>query len=240
MADARPSVVFVVGHPDDVAFFFGGTAWLLKEKYDLHVLCASRGERGYAYTGPGLTPPSEEVARIRSGEEAEACRLLNGAKLTFLGQMDGEIFAGREVCEQVASTLASLKPAAVLTHHPLEKKDHSATFGIALQALQMANLFWTTELYMTVNYGSTYNARTVDVCVDISAVVERKRELIRCHRHHIKSEADVEQWIEPNRMLGRMAICDYAEGYTSALPLVNQRWKRKAGSVLLDLGPSST
>jgi LmbE family N-acetylglucosaminyl deacetylase len=231
-------VALVVGHPDDVAFFFGGTAWLLKDRYNLHVLCASRGERGYDYSGPGLAPPSEDVARIRSGEEAEACRLL-GAELTFLGQMDGEIYAGREACEKVAGILSSLKPAAVFTHHPLEKKDHSATFGIALQALQLANLFWNTELYMTVNYGSTYNAKTIDVCVDISSVIERKRDLIRCHKHHIKSETDVEQWVEPNRMLGRMAICDYAEGYTSALPVVNQRWKRKAGSILLDL-PSPT
>ena len=133
MPDTRPNIVFVVGHPDDVAFFFGGTASLLKDRFNLHVLCASRGERGYDWTGEGMAPPSAEVAQARSAEEAESCRLLD-AQLTFLGQLDGEIFAGREVCHAVAGMLADLKPVALFTHHPLEKQDHSATFGIALAA----------------------------------------------------------------------------------------------------------
>ena len=60
--DSRRSIAFVVAHPDDVAFSFGGTAWLLHEQYKLHVLCASKGERGYAWKGQGMAPPSAEVA----------------------------------------------------------------------------------------------------------------------------------------------------------------------------------
>ena len=32
----KESIVFITAHPDDVAYACGGTAWLLREKYDLH------------------------------------------------------------------------------------------------------------------------------------------------------------------------------------------------------------
>jgi LmbE family N-acetylglucosaminyl deacetylase len=94
---SKPSIVFVVAHPDDLAIIMGGTALLLKDRYQLHVLCASKGERGYPWKGVGrLKPINPEIATIRAKEEKAACAML-GANLTFLGQIDGEIFAGREV-----------------------------------------------------------------------------------------------------------------------------------------------
>jgi hypothetical protein len=69
--------------------------WLLKDRYRLHVFCASKGERGYAdpQGRTGLAkPPSEALAATRAAEEAEACRLL-GAELCFLGQADMAINA---------------------------------------------------------------------------------------------------------------------------------------------------
>ena len=58
MPDSRPAIAFVTGHPDDVAFAMGGTAWLLKDKYQLHVFCATRGERGYPGAKPTLAKPT--------------------------------------------------------------------------------------------------------------------------------------------------------------------------------------
>lgn len=233
--DPRPNIAFIVSHPDDVAFSFGGTAWLLKDRYRLHVFCATQGDKGYRWEGAGPTPPSPEVAATRAQEEANCCAVL-GAKLTFLGLMDGEIFAGREVCRQVAAMLDAIQPVAVFTHGPLEKVDHAASYGIATQALSIANLFWTTELYMVLEPGLTRNAKFADVYVNISPVVEEKRRLIRCHRSHLKGgEADVEKLLETNRALGRMALTDYAESYMTGLALIGQRWNRKAGCILMDL-----
>ena len=231
---SRPNVVFVVGHPDDVPLSFGGTAWLLKDLYRLHVLCASKGERGYRYEGEGRTPPSEEVGATRAAEEAASCAML-GAELRFLGQVDGDIYAGPEVCNLVAGMLAELKPAAVFTHGPFEKPDHAAVYGIATRALHLAGLFWTTELYMPVGTGTEFNNAKPDVYVNISPVIEQKRALIRCHKRHSKTEADVEEWIAPNRHLGHMAKCDFAEAYASGLAMMAERWKREAGSILMKL-----
>ncbi|GAH72350.1 unnamed protein product, partial [marine sediment metagenome] len=40
------SVLFVVAHPDDLAYGMGGIAFLLRDKFDLHLVCATKGERG--------------------------------------------------------------------------------------------------------------------------------------------------------------------------------------------------
>ncbi len=233
-SDSRPNIVFVVGHPDDVPLSFGGTAWLLKDLYRLHVLCASKGERGYHYEGEGRTPPSEEVGATRAAEEARSCAML-GAELRFLGQIDGDIYAGPEVSGLVAGMLSELKPAAVFTHWPFDKPDHAACYGIAARALHLAKLFWTTELYMPVGTGTEYKNFMPDVYVNISSGIERKRELIRCHKRHSATEEEVESWLTPNRHLGRLSWCDYAEAYASGLPMMAERWKREAGSILMKL-----
>ena|GEM_PF-5257049 len=41
-AALKPPVVFVVAHPDDVAFSMGGTARLHKDRYHLHVKWKTR------------------------------------------------------------------------------------------------------------------------------------------------------------------------------------------------------
>ena len=230
--DPRANLAFIVAHPDDVAFAMGGTAWLLKDAYRLHIFCASRGERGY----PGAKEfgPSAEVAATRSAEELAAAALL-GAEVTFLGQIDGEIFADRAACTRVAELLAPLRPRAVFTHDPFDKPDHAATAQMAVQATEMAGLFWETEIYSSVwPCGGCRRADLIDLFVNISEVMDAKRALIRCHQSHLHAEDDVEKLLAPHALLGRLAWSDYAEAYRAYLPLIGRRWQRKAGSILLE------
>jgi LmbE family N-acetylglucosaminyl deacetylase len=224
--ESRESVVFVTGHPDDVAFFMGGTAWLLKDRYRLHVLCATRGERGHG-------PPSEEVASIREKEERECCEML-GASLTFLGLNDGAIYAERPVVERVAGMLREIRPVMLFTHGPEAKPAHAAVYMIALQALYLADLFWHVEMYMPLQDGETRHGRYSDLYVNVSSVIEHKRAMVACHRSHHKDASSVEHIIEHDRLLGKLAWCDYAEAYMTGLPLMGRRWDRKAGSLLLE------
>jgi LmbE family N-acetylglucosaminyl deacetylase len=237
MAD-RPVIVYIVAHPDDIAHSLGGAALLLKERYRLHVICASRGERGYAWSGQGMTPPSEELGARREAEERAACRLL-GASVEFLGLIDGEILAERGVVARVADRLRDLRPQAVFGLGPREKPDHASAFLIALQALHQAELFWTTEFWLPLRHTETRNDQYHAVFVDIGGVLDAKRELIRCHRSQNPDEAHVERVLDRNRLLGQLAWCDCAEAYTPALPPMAQRWKRRAGCVLLELDQAS-
>lgn len=228
------SIVFVVAHPDDLAHGMGGTALLLSRHYALHVICASRGERGYRWTGPGLAPPDPALAARREAEEQAACDLI-GASLSFLGLPDGEIYAEREAVERVAARLAEIRPVAVFTLGPQEKPDHAAVYLLALQALYHANLFWETEMYMPMREGETRGGTFADLYVNVSEVAELKRAMISCHRSQNPDAAAVERVFNRGVLLGKLCLCEHAEAFLSGLPLVARRWNRPAGSILMQL-----
>ena len=227
--DGRRNVVIVAAHPDDVAHAMGGTAYLMKDRYKLHVLCLTRGERGLS------REPSPETAAIRTKEEEAACAIL-GADLTFLAQTDGEVFAGRELGEKGAAILKELDPVAVFTMWPINVRDHSAAYEIAMKALHLAGTFYTTEFYMFENgIGGQTNQFEPDVYVNISEVVERKKDLVRCHACQNPDEDSVNRVIQRNVFRGLLARCDYAEPFKTFMPLMGSRWGRRSGCILLDL-----
>ena len=231
--DTKPAIAFVVAHPDDVANAMGGTALLLKDAYRLHIVCATRGQRGYA--GAAQHGPSAELAATREAEERAAAAYID-AEVTFLEMMDGEIFADRAACEEVAGILGRLKPRALFTLDPYDKPDHAAAAQIAVHALELAGRFWETEIYGTVwPGGGVRRPDLIDVFVNISAVIAEKRAMVACHRTQLPGGTDVESVIRRNVLLGRLAWCEYAEAYRAWLPLMGRRWNRKAGSVLMEL-----
>ena len=222
-------IVFVVAHPDDVAHAMGGTAFLLRKKYRLHVLCASKGERGIKSKTPA------EAAAIREPEEAAACRRLN-ARLTFLGQTDGEVFADGDICRSVAGLLRKLRPKAVFTLWPINRHpDHVAVYNIATKAVQLAGLSGSVELYMGENALEVTNQFNPDILVDISEVIEEKKELIRMHHSQNPGETHVDKVLERNAFRGRFAGVEYAEGFKTLLPLTVRGTGGINASVLLAL-----
>lgn len=227
-------ILFIVAHPDDVARSFGGTAALLAERHRLHVVCASQGERGYAWSGTGIRPPDHSLGARRAAEERAACDLL-GSSLEFLGLIDGEICATREAIARCTALIARLQPAMVFTHAAVTKADHAATAMIAFQALHAAGRFWETELYRAVWGGENLDGRGGEIYVNITRVAERKRQLVRCHASQNPTAEHVERVMLRNRDLGRLAWCDLAEAFTCSLPPMARRWQRSARPLLLDL-----
>jgi len=229
----KSSVVFVTSHPDDVAFSMGGTAALLKEKYSLHILCLSSGERGYQWDGDGLPPPDPARGAPRVNEELPAAELI-GADVVFLHEPDGEIFAHQTLCRRVADLLGELEPVAVFTMGAFEKSDHSATWQVARQALFLSETFWETEFYMLVPFAHTqvYNPT---LYVNITDVIEEKKKQVFCHQHHLHDLAYWNGLLEESRAAGTLAVhCEYAEAYFTELPVVSHRWNRGTSSILLD------
>lgn len=224
----RKNIVLMAAHPDDIAMSMGGTAWLLKDRYQLHVICLSKGERGLKGT------PMDQTAAIREKEEQGACDLL-GATLTFGGQIDGEIYPDRSLCERVAEMLKKLEPVALFTMWGVEVPDHEAAHMTARRALQLAGMKDAIEEYMyEAGPGGQTNMFDPDLYVNISDVAEEKKRLIRCHACQV-SEAGVERWMRLDAFRGRLARCEYAEGFKVTNPLINKRWGRKVGYLLLDL-----
>ena len=222
------NVVFVCAHPDDMWSVAGTLALLQRAGYGLFDFCLTRGQRGQS-PGPGL-----DTGAVRSKEEEAACRVL-GAEAVFFDQMDGELYATSEVCGRVAAALARIKPVAVITAWALEKPDHSAAFAVAHKAMYLADLYWTTEFYFTQFDISGYMFYP-DMYVNVSDVIDTARAVVRCYPSQMP-EATVELLMAHKRGVGKHAWCDYAEGFKTALPMINQRWGRKpeVGRVLLEL-----
>jgi len=230
----KQNVVFITTHPDDVAFSMGGTAALLKNKYNLHILCISSGDRGYKWNGEGLPPRNRELGISRENEEREAAKLIN-AQVTFFNEPDGEVFAGKEICCKIAEILSNLEPIAIFTMGPFEKSDHSATTQIARQALFIAKRFWETEFYMLVPYSHS-NVYNPSIYVNITNVIEDKKKQVFCHQHYLCDPTYWDKLLEENKIMGTLAVhCEYAEAYFVELPTVTSRWNRKFSSILMDL-----
>jgi LmbE family N-acetylglucosaminyl deacetylase len=228
------SVVFIVAHPDDVANAMGGTAWLLREKYNLHVFCATRGQRGIA----GKTP--EEAASIREQEEVAVCRKLN-ASLTFLDQMDGEVYCDRETCRIVAEELKRLQPKAIFTLWPVNRHhDHIAAYDIAMQAIKYSGISRDTDVYMGENdIGGVTRQFDPDILVDISDVIEQKKELVRLHQSQHPDEEAVNQVIGRNVFRAKFAQCAYAEAFKLTAPVTVRQSGDVTGAVLLNIRNSA-
>jgi LmbE family N-acetylglucosaminyl deacetylase len=184
----------------------GGTAWLLKDRYKLHVLCATKGDRGV----PGRDPAT--TAAIREKEEAAACKLLN-AELTFLGQNDGEVFAGREVCQQVADILKEINPKAVFTIWPVDRHpDHAAVSEIATKAVRLGGI--NPEVYYCEEGRKSQTMHfKPDVYINITTVIEHKLKLIRCHVCQNTDDRMARHFLEQAKDRGKEAGCEFAEGF---------------------------
>jgi N-acetylglucosamine malate deacetylase 1 len=210
------TIVLIFPHPDDDACGMGGTALLLKDRFTLHSICLTRGDRGL---GPD---PSAETAAMREKEQRECSRLL-GSQIEFLGATDGEVFADRGMCEQVAARLADLSPRAIFTTFPMENHpDHAACADIATMAARIAGIYPMVEIYQAEEgLGSQTMSFDPHIFVDISSVIEEKKRLVRCHACQNPNDSLCTEVVEQARFRGRLALCEYAEAWRSYFPIVS-------------------
>lgn len=224
------SIVLIFPHPDDDAFGMGGTALLMKGRYRLYSLCMTKGELGI-----GLVY-SAETAAMREKEQITCSGLLQ-SDLEFMNRIDGELFADRDICEQVAARLKKINPRAILTTFPFENHpDHAACAETAVKAARIAGIYERVEIYLAEE-GSGSQTLSFDphIFVDITPVIEQKKELIRSHACQNKNDAMCKEAIEQNLFRGRHAQCGYAEAWRSYFPLVNWKSGRNPVPVLLEL-----
>ena len=183
-AVAKETVVFVCAHPDDLAGP-SGTAILLAEKFDVHVIDYTHGEGGLDKAG--FLDGSTKAKRTR--EEEAACAVA-GATLHWMDEPNGRrnwgvacCSAGTETCERLAALLDELKPRAVIIHWPIDTHpDHvmsaAATFRALSDIGRRAGGPNAPEIYFQEQ---TSQSKTFVPAyyVDITPVVDRKDELIR-------------------------------------------------------------
>ena len=173
-AYAKDSVFFVGAHPDD-SEGYAATAFLLREKYDLHVIDLTRGELGLGEKGlkDGTT------AKKRMAEEQAACAYL-GATPHFLSEIDGFACAGQPSVDELVRLLRQYRPKAVFTHWPLDRhSDHVQTAAVVFHALDVVRKELQPEFYFfEVSLNQTKNWHPI-YGVDVASTIGDKLTMLR-------------------------------------------------------------
>ena len=205
---ARPSVFFVGAHPDD-SEGFAATAFLLRDKYDLHVVDLTRGELGLGAKGRD----DGSTGRRRTAEEEEACRFL-GATPHFLSEVDGDASAGEKSVAQLAELLKAHKPVAVFTHWPVDTHpDHVQAAAVTAHAIARAGVrperyFFEVEVWQTVNYRPLYS-------VDVTSTIEDKLTMLRKYACQNRDDFLAKDNRKRALMRGKECGFAYAETFTT-------------------------
>jgi LmbE family N-acetylglucosaminyl deacetylase len=113
-------LLVVFAHPDDESMGMGGTlAKYSAEGVETHLVCGSRGERGWF--GPEEQNPGFEIlGQTRTVELERAVRALGMKSVNFLGYMDGDVDKAdhAEAVSRIAAHIRRIKPQVVVTFPP--------------------------------------------------------------------------------------------------------------------------
>lgn len=110
----------VFAHPDDESMGMGGTlAKYSSEGVETHLVCASRGERGW-FGAEAENPGFEQLGKIRTAELENAVRELGMTSLSFLDTIDGEVDQAdhADAIEKIVMHIRRIRPQVVVTFPP--------------------------------------------------------------------------------------------------------------------------
>ncbi|MDP2778011.1 MAG: PIG-L family deacetylase [Anaerolineales bacterium] len=114
------NLLAVFAHPDDESMGMGGTlAKYSAAGVDTHLVCASRGERGW-FGSEEQDPGPERLAQIRTKELENAVALLGLKSLSFLDYMDGDMDQAdhAEAICKIVTHIRRIQPQVVVTFPP--------------------------------------------------------------------------------------------------------------------------
>ncbi|MGH9468589.1 MAG: PIG-L deacetylase family protein [Terriglobales bacterium] len=207
-------MVLAVGpHPDDIEF--GCAPLLLRETgagNQVTLLVLSRGEGGSAGT------PAERE------QEARAAAALLGAGIEFLDfRGDCQLEANPVNAIRLAREIRRFQPAIVLAPNADENQhpDHAAAGRLVRDACRLARYGGLQELKPLPAHTITqlyfyditqHGLRGPDIVVDISDLMERWEQIMRCHASQVQSKGYIELQKTAARLLGLSIGVEYACG----------------------------
>jgi len=216
-------------HPDDAEAWNAGVLKLLKDKgYKIVIATMTGGDLGGC--GMGM----EETARVRFGEAKKAAAVLD-AEYYNLGGIDGFLFDTKEMRLKAISLIRKVRAGVVFTHLSNDyHTDHRTTANIVESAAMVSSLdtvpvkespvevtpllYHTSPLTLSDPIGS--QIVPPHFLVDITSVVETKKQMLSCHisqidlmKHMHKIDDFFGFVLEGNRNYGEMAGVKYAEVY---------------------------
>ncbi len=213
------SVVAIMAHPDDIEIHLGGILCLLKDRgWELHFVTVCQGDVGSATLSPS------EIAAVRRSEAQRAAEIA-GATYDCLGVGDLRLTFDPGVKGGLVGCLRRYQAGAVLTHAAKDyMADHELTAALAREACFAAPApnwpnpdreSWPPlprlpELYHadpTAQIDGEGKFVPMPIVIDISSVIDRKAELLRCHesqREWLRRQHGEDDYLESMRRWARL------------------------------------
>lgn len=245
-------ILAVTAHPDDVEFQCAGTLILLKNLgHQIAIATVNNGSCGSMDKGP------EEIASIRAGEARRAAALI-GAEYFCADIPDLESVFDNATRRKVCEIVRGFRPDVVITLHAGDyMSDHEigsrlardATFTATLRNYKTGagrpaqKLDHIPSLYYclpTEGYDHFGAVVMPEFVVDISAVIDRKAEMLCCHasqREWLQKQHGMDEYVgfmkRDSQRLGAIGGFEYGEGF---LQHRGHAYSRK--NILAELLPS--
>ena len=222
MAVARPTVLAIGAHPDDLELLCGGTLALFSRSGSRVVMVhLSNGEKG------GIGGSVDEIRATRRTEAVASASVI-GAE-SFCGDIpDAEVIANLENRALVIDIIRRFDPDVVITHSPGDyHADHACVSKLVFEASYLVTIphFQTPQpvmkklprlFYMDTVAGIDFVPKEY---VDISSAIELKRRMMQAHASQLRfvqqlSGIDFLDMIEvTGRYRGYQCNARYAEGF---------------------------
>jgi len=176
-------------HPDDLAFFCGGTvAKLIAEGHEVETLVVTDGEQG---TLDRSYDTDEKLAAVMRDEQRAACEVLGVRKVTFLGLKCHFLEPTHQLREKIVRHVREAQPGAVITLDPWnfdENPDHRAVGQAVLEACSFAHFHLFHPEHLDEGLETAMVAKVILVKspnpnshVDISEFIDKKIAAILCY-----------------------------------------------------------
>jgi len=191
----KESFVCIFAHPDDEAFGPSGTIARLTQKYNVYILCATKGEGG--------TDSDEghevSIGKRRAQELLDSAKVLGVKKVYFLGFKDGKLSNStyHKLAAKIQTKLEYLKPVGIMTFEPRGISGHIDHIAVSLvttyvfKKLQFIQVLWYYCITLEraaedrdyfIYFPPGYKQNEIDLVVDISSVWGKRVEAMMCHK----------------------------------------------------------
>ena len=198
-------VMVIVAHPDDAEFFCGGTVALwCSAGAEVTYLILTNGNKGS--DNPEMTP--EKLATIRQKEQRAAADVLGVKNVIFLDEPDGELVSTLDLRKRVVAEIRRYKPDIIVGPDPsrfffadsyINHADHRAAGLVTIDAVFPAarNRMYHPELLdvglepHTVAEVYLGGSEHPNRWVNISSVLEKKLDALRCHASQFDDPEEV-------------------------------------------------
>ena len=161
-----PPVLLAFGaHPDDLEIGAFGSLLRWRDRFDIHLVVVTAGERG-------LSENRERSSRVSESQESA---LLLGAELTCLGLPDGYVRDDLGTVELVDEVVRKVRPQRVLVNHVDDlHQDHRNVARAVLAASRQVPEVLLYETPATTDFSPSW-------FVDVTDTIERKHACVALH-----------------------------------------------------------